>query len=98
MAGSAEPTSGLSVHVLDFTGLTLEDSGYRIDAAGHVSHPFAVARRLYAPLAADALRFFYVIRAGIAIRDDVAPGYGRPAGRPTLGPLPRVWRERIERA
>ena len=27
-----EPTSGLSVHVLDFTGLTVEGGGYRIDA------------------------------------------------------------------
>jgi endoglucanase len=75
-----EPTSGLSVQVLSFTGLAVEGSGYRIEAAGHISHPFAVGARLYEPLAADALRFFYVMRAGIAIREDLAPGYGRPAG------------------
>jgi endoglucanase len=75
-----EPSSGLAVQVLDFTGLAIEDSGYRIEAAGHVSHPFAVGHRLYEPLAVDALRFFYVMRAGTAISDDVAPGYGRPAG------------------
>jgi endoglucanase len=75
-----EPTSGLPVQVLDFTGLTGEGSGYRIEAAGHRSHPFSVGHRLYEPLAADALRFFYVMRAGTVIRDEVASGYGRPAG------------------
>jgi len=75
-----EPTSGLPVQVLDFTGLAVPGRGYRIEAAGHVSHAFEVGHRLYAPLAADALRFFHLMRAGTAISDDVAPGYGRPAG------------------
>jgi endoglucanase len=70
----------LSVQILDFTGLTGEGSGYRSEAAGQVSQPFSVGHRLYEPLAADALRFFYVMRAGTAISDEVAPGYGRPAG------------------
>jgi endoglucanase len=75
-----EPTSGLSVHVLDFSGLAVEGSGYRIEAAGHLSHPFAVGFQLYERLAADALRFFYVMRSGYEISDERAPGYGRPAG------------------
>jgi hypothetical protein len=51
-----EPTSGTAVQVLDSTGLAVERDGCRIEAAGQVSHPFAVRRRLYAPLAADAPR------------------------------------------
>jgi endoglucanase len=59
-----EPTSGLPVQVLSFTGLAGEGSGHRIEAAGHGSHLFSVAHRLYESLAADALRFFYVMRPG----------------------------------
>jgi endoglucanase len=78
-----EPTSGLAVHVLDFTGLTVEGIGHRIEAAGHLSHPFAVGWRLYEPLAADALRFFHLMRSGTHIHDDV---YGRPAGHARQAP------------
>ena len=35
---------------------------------------------LYAGLAADALRFFYLQRSGVPIDEARAPGYGRPAG------------------
>ena len=72
-----EPTSGLRVHVLDFTGLAAQGAGYRIEAAGHSSHPFSVGHQLYAPLARDAVRFFTLMRCGTAIDH---PGYERPAG------------------
>src|SRR3990170_8069605 len=36
-----EPTSGMSVQVLDFSPLWAEGSGYRIEVAGELSHPFA---------------------------------------------------------
>jgi len=75
-----EPTSGLSVHVLDFTGLTTRGAGFRLEAGDQSSHPFEVTSRLYDMLAADALRFFYVMRSGTPILDSVVPGYGRPAG------------------
>jgi endoglucanase len=84
-----EPTSGLNVHVLDFTGLTLQGAGFQIESVGQSSHPFEVTSSIYARLRADALGFFYVMRSGTPILDNVAPGYGRPAGhagrRPNRG-------------
>jgi endoglucanase len=75
-----EPTSGLNVHVLDFTGLTMQGAAYRIEAADQSSHPFGVTNSVYSRLRADALDFFYVMRSGTPILDNVAPGFGRPAG------------------
>jgi endoglucanase len=84
-----EPTSAMCVHVLDFTSLNTEDTGLRIEAAGQRSHRFDIAHRLYQPLVADALRVFTLMRSGTPIPDEVAPGYGRPAGhvgrRPNRG-------------
>ena len=54
-----EPTSGLNVHVLDFTALNMQGAGFRIEADDQGSHPFKITNRLYEQLAADALRFFY---------------------------------------
>jgi endoglucanase len=81
-----EPTSGLMVHVLDFSNLNVPGAGFRIETATQCSHPFEIASRLYEMLAADALRFFYLIRSGTPIVDSAAPGYGRPAGH--FGQLP----------
>jgi endoglucanase len=75
-----EPTSGLNVHVLDFTALNLQGAGFRIEADDQGSHPFKITNRLYEQLAADALRFFYLMRSGTPIANSDAPGYGRPAG------------------
>ena len=75
-----EPTSGLRVHVLDFTSLNTRGADFRIEADDQCSHPFEVTSSLYAMLAADALRFFYAMRSGTPILDEVMPGYGRPAG------------------
>jgi endoglucanase len=75
-----EPTSGLNVHVLDFSGLTMQGTGFRIESADLCSHPFEVTSRVYSGLRADAMGFFYVMRSGTPILDAVAPGYGRPAG------------------
>ena len=75
-----EPTSGLNVHVLDFTSLNAPGAGFRIEAGDQCSHPFEVTSRLYDMLAVDALRFFYLMRSGTPILDRVAPGYERPAG------------------
>ena len=81
-----EPTSGLNVHVLDFSGLTTQGSGFRIESAGQGSHPFEVTSGVYDTLRTDALSFFYVMRSGTPILDNVAPGYGRPAGHAGLPP------------
>jgi endoglucanase len=53
-----EPTSGLSVHRLDFTGLRARGAGFRLEAAGQQSHPFVIGDDLYRMLSVDALRFF----------------------------------------
>jgi endoglucanase len=81
-----EPTSGLSVHVLDFSGLTVHGAGFRIESADQRSHAFEVTSRVYHRLSADALGFFYLMRSGTPILDNVAPGYGRPAGHAGLSP------------
>lgn len=80
-----EPTSGLSVHVVDFSGLTGRGS-FRIVAGDAASHPFRVDDRLYESLAEDALRFFYLQRSGCVIDESRAPGYGRPAGHVGVPP------------
>jgi endoglucanase len=77
-----EPTSGLAVHTLDFSGLRAEGTGFAIEVGGARSHAFALAADLYRGLARDALAFFYLQRSGIAIDEARAPGYGRPAGHP----------------
>ena len=81
-----EPTSGLNVHVLDFTDLNVPGAGFRIAAGDQSSHSFALTSSIYDTLGEDALRFFYVMRSGTPILDSVAPGYGRPAGHAGLPP------------
>ena len=51
-----EPTSGLNVHVLDFTGLNSREPASGSRRPMQCSHPFEVTSRLYDMLAADALR------------------------------------------
>jgi endoglucanase len=77
-----EPTSGQPVHVLDLTALTA-GAGYRIEAAGHRSHPFRVAADLYAEVSRDALGLFRLLRSGWAVD---LPGYQRPAGHVGVPP------------
>jgi endoglucanase len=81
-----EPTSGQSVHVLDFTDLTAAGTGYQLLVAGQRSHRFRIAEDLYGPLARDALGLFYLLRSGCPIEDHRAPGYGRPAGHSGVPP------------
>jgi endoglucanase len=81
-----EPTSGVNVHLLDFSGLAVQGAGLRIETSAERSHPFAVTSHLYDRLASDALRFFYLMRSGTPILDSVVPGYGRPAGHAGQSP------------
>jgi endoglucanase len=77
-----DPSSGLAVHVLDFSALRAEGAGFTIEVEGARSRAFAIARDLYRRLVRDALGFFYLQRSGIAIDEARAPGYGRPPGHP----------------
>ena len=73
-----EPTSGLGVHVLDFSPVAGEATGVVLRAGDHRSHPFAISDATYAGLATDALRFFTVQRSGHEVSDE--GGYRWPAG------------------
>jgi endoglucanase len=75
-----EPTSGMAVHVLDFSAARARPDQCRIVAGDGASRPFRIASRLYEPLARDALGLFYLLRSGCPVEDHRAPGYGRPAG------------------
>jgi endoglucanase len=75
-----ERTSGMSVHVLDFSPLRASAGTCRVVAGGEASHPFRVDSALYEQLGPDALGLFYLLRSGCPIDDVRAPGYGRPAG------------------
>jgi len=77
-----EPTSGLAVHVVDFTALRTVGEGFVVEVHDARSHAFAIVPDLYRGLVRDALAFFYLQRSGIAIDEARAPGYGRPAGHP----------------
>ena len=81
-----DPTSGQSVHTLDFTRLTAAGTGYRALVGDERSHRFRIAEDLYDPLARDALELFYLLRSGCPIDEGRAPGYGRPAGHAGVPP------------
>jgi endoglucanase len=73
-------SSGQNVHTIDFSDHREAGGGFTLTADGATGHPFAIGADLYRPLLTDAMRFFYCQRSGIEIREDLRPGYGRPAG------------------
>jgi endoglucanase len=81
-----EPTSGQTVHVIDFSVITRPGKGYRIQAGDDESHPFRIAADVYDDLWRDALRLFYLLRSGCPISDERAPGQARPAGHSGRSP------------
>jgi endoglucanase len=91
--GRSEPagldeTSGFGLQLLEFTDLTAPGE-YRIIIDGDAHNQsvrFPVADGLFGTVARDALTFFYTQRSGVPIRDDIAPGYGRPAGHVGVPP------------
>ncbi|MEU4396204.1 glycoside hydrolase family 9 protein [Kribbella sp. NPDC023855] len=78
-----EPTSGQSVHVLDFSATRHRGDAFRLEVGGMQSHPFRIGNVPYRQLGADALRVLTLLRSGTPVAD---PVYGRPAGH--LGVLP----------
>ncbi|GAB2481082.1 glycoside hydrolase family 9 protein [Nocardiopsis aegyptia] len=81
-----DPSSDQNVHSLDFGGFTEVGTGFTLTADGETSHPFDIAADPYVDLATDALDFYYTQRSGIEISDEIAPGYGRPAGHAGVEP------------
>jgi endoglucanase len=81
-----EPTSGQSVHLLDFTDLAAAGHGYQVLVSNQRSHSFRIAPDLYERLARDAFGLFYLLRSGLPIDERRAPGYGHPAGHAGIPP------------
>ncbi|XVV17277.1 glycoside hydrolase family 9 protein [Actinoplanes sp. CA-131856] len=79
-------SSGQNVHTIDFGRYTRRGTGYTLTADGETSRPFDIDPRAYDKLRTDALKFYYTQRSGIEIRDDLRPGYGRPAGHVDVAP------------
>jgi endoglucanase len=81
-----DETSGQTVHTLDFSEVTATGDGFTVTADGETSYPFRIAADIYDQLRLDSLAFYYPQRSGIEILDELAPGYGRPAGHVQVAP------------
>jgi len=81
-----DASSGQNVHSLDFSGYKTRGKGFTLIADGETSRPFDIGTAAYDRLATDAAKFYYTQRSGLAIRDDLRPGYGRPAGHVGVAP------------
>lgn len=78
-----DPASGATVQRIDFSDVRAPGAGYRIVVGGSRSDPFAIREGIYAPLAKDAIAFFYHQRAGVPIEARlVGAQWARPAGHP----------------
>ncbi|MFG2357114.1 glycoside hydrolase family 9 protein [Streptomyces sp. NPDC048521] len=81
-----DASSGQNVHAIDFGAYRGRGEGFTLVADGETSRPFDIGTRAYERLRLDALKYYYTQRSGIAIRDDLRPGYGRPAGHVNAAP------------
>ncbi|MBV7694608.1 glycoside hydrolase family 9 protein [Streptomyces sp. TRM70350] len=79
-------SSGQNVHSIDFGSYRARGQGLTLLADGERSRPFDIDAGVYERLRRDALKFYYTQRSGIEIRDDLRPGYGRPAGHVGVAP------------
>ncbi|MEU7097103.1 glycoside hydrolase family 9 protein [Streptomyces longwoodensis] len=81
-----DASSGQNVHSIDFGSYRGHGTGYTLVADGETSHPFDVDAAAYRRLRVDSVKYYYTQRSGIAIRDDLRPGYGRAAGHLNVAP------------
>ncbi|MEU4219933.1 glycoside hydrolase family 9 protein [Actinoplanes sp. NPDC026623] len=81
-----DASSGQNVQTIDFGGYRGRGTGYTLVADGETSRPFDIDAAAYDQLRVDALKFYYPQRSGIEIRDDLRPGYARPAGHVGVAP------------
>ena len=76
--------AGQKLQRIDFSGKAPAGQGYRLEAAGAISPPFAIQTGLLAPVARDALHYFYHQRSGMPIEVRFAgERWARPAGHPS---------------
>ncbi|GAA4937400.1 glycoside hydrolase family 9 protein [Actinoplanes utahensis] len=81
-----DASSGQNVHTIDFGKFRKRATGLTLVADGETSRPFDIGSQAYERLRTDALKFYYTQRSGIEIRDDLRPGYARPAGHVDVAP------------
>ncbi|MFR9799338.1 glycoside hydrolase family 9 protein [Streptomyces sp. MS06] len=81
-----DASSGQNVHTIDFGSYHHRGEGFTLVVDGETSRPFAIGTAAYEQLRLDAVKYYYTQRSGIAVRDDLRPGYGRPAGHLNAAP------------
>ncbi|WP_435208857.1 glycoside hydrolase family 9 protein [Streptomyces sp. bgisy034] len=81
-----DASSAQSVHSIDFGAYRKQGKDFTLVADGEASRPFDIGTAAYERLRLDALKYYYTQRSGIAIRDDLRPGYARPAGHVDVAP------------
>ncbi|MQY16130.1 Cellulase 1 [Streptomyces sp. RB5] len=81
-----DASSGQNVHSIAFTDFDTSGAGYTLTADGETSRPFDIGTEAYDRLRLDAAKFYYTQRSGIAISDELRPGYGRAAGHIGVAP------------
>lgn len=81
-----DASSGQNVHSIDFGAYRKKGTGFTLVADGETSRPFDIGTAAYEQLRLDAAKYYYTQRSGIAIRDDLRPGYGRAAGHVNVAP------------
>ncbi|GGR32233.1 glycoside hydrolase family 9 protein [Streptomyces aurantiogriseus] len=81
-----DASSGQNVHSIDFGAYRKNGTGFTLIADGETSRPFDIGTAAYERLRLDAVKYYYTQRSGIAIRDDLRPGYGRAAGHVGVAP------------
>ncbi|MEU9733144.1 glycoside hydrolase family 9 protein [Streptomyces sp. NPDC048002] len=81
-----DASSGQNVHSIDFGAHRSRGTGLTLVADGETSRPFDIDASAYERLRQDAAKYYYTQRSGIAIRDDLRPGYARPAGHVDVAP------------
>ncbi|GAB2758540.1 glycoside hydrolase family 9 protein [Streptomyces bullii] len=79
-------SSGQNVHSIDFGAYRTRGTGFTLVADGQTSRPFDIDASAYQRLRLDAAKYYYTQRSGTPIRDDLRPGYGRPAGHLGVAP------------
>ncbi|MGF0176535.1 glycoside hydrolase family 9 protein [Streptomyces sp. Marseille-Q5077] len=81
-----DASSAQNVHSIDFGAHRKQGEGLTLVADGETSRPFGIGTAAYDRLRLDAVKYYYTQRSGIAIRDDLRPGYVRPAGHVDVAP------------
>lgn len=77
---------GVNVATINFDSYRGTGTGYTLTVGDQTSYPFTIGRQVYDDLRTQSKTYFYTNRSGIAIDDDLAPGYGRAAGHVGVAP------------